>query len=90
MVKFHPVKLVGLNDRAKKIIAHYNNALLLEEYDEYGRPLNMKDGEPAIFCASPDMFWHGWFVLDKDVRFMEEVKNLSKSIEQNKKSPPVL
>lgn len=88
--KLHKVKLVGLNDRAKKIISYYNNDLFLREYDDYGRPLNIKNGESAIFCVSPDNFWHGWFLLDTDVRFEEESKNVKKSIERLNKEPPVL
>lgn len=75
-VKYHPVKLIGLNDRAKKIIKYYHNALLLQEYNEYGRPLNLHKGKQAIFCVSPDSFWNGWFVLDEDVRFEAEYKYL--------------
>lgn len=85
MVKLIPVKLVGLNERAKKIIGFYDNNLFLREYDTYGRPLNMFEGEPAIFCCSADMFWNGWFVLDKDVRFVEEVNNVKKSVEGSEK-----
>lgn len=88
--KLRPVKLVGLNERARKIIAFYDNNLLLREYDQYGRPLSMHDGEPAIFCVSPDSFWNGWFLLDMDVRFEEEVKNIAKSVQKNKKSPPLM
>ena len=70
--KFHPVKLIGLNDRAKKILEYYHNCLYLQEYDELGRSLNLYQGKFSIFCVSPDHFWNGWFVLDEDVRFVEE------------------
>jgi len=87
---YHKVSLIGLNERAKKIIDYYKNQLLLQEYDEYGRPLNRKDEKPAIFCVSPDNFWHGWFILDADVRFSEEANNIKKSLDVLKKTPPVL
>lgn len=70
--KFHKVKLIGLNDRSKKIIKFYQNLLLLQEYDEYGRSLNLHKNKSAIFCVSPDGFWNGWFTLDEDVRFEKE------------------
>jgi hypothetical protein len=62
--------------RAKKIIKYYNNSLLLQEFDELGKPLNLYDSKIAIFCVSPDHFWNGWFVIDEDVRFEQEYKYL--------------
>jgi len=73
---FHPVKLMGLTDRAKKIIKYYFNSLILQEYNELGVPLNIHEGKPAIFCISPDSFWNGWFILDEDVRFEAEYSYL--------------
>ena len=73
---YHPVKLIGLTDRVKKIIKYYHNSLLLQEYDELGVPLNMHGGKPAIFCVSPDSFWNGWLILDEDVRFEGEYSYL--------------
>lgn len=79
--KYYTAQLLGLNDRAKKIIDYYNNKLVVIDYDQYGRPLNLSpSGEQAIFCVSPDGFWHGWFVLDKDVRFKTEVDGLMKTL----------
>ena len=77
--KLHPITLIGLNDRAKKIIAYYDNQLLLKEFDDFGKPLNLLNGKPAIFCISPDQFWHGWFILDEDVRFQQEWENVKKA-----------
>lgn len=72
-----PVKLHGLNDKTRKIINYYNNNLLLKEYDDLGRPLGITpDGQPGIFCVSPDLFWNGWFVLDVDVMFEHEVQSV--------------
>lgn len=74
---------MGLNDRARKIIEYYNNQLRIIEYDEMGRPLNQApSGEQGIFCVSPDGFWHGWFVLDKDVRFEPEYTDLMKTLSE--------
>jgi hypothetical protein len=71
--RFHPVALVGLNKRAIAILAHYSNRMILVEYDDFGRPLNIApNGKQGIFCTSPDGFWSGWFVLDDDIRFKEE------------------
>ena len=71
--RFHPVALVGLNARVIAILAHYGNRMILIEYDDFGRPLNITpSGKQGIFCTSPDGFWSGWFVLDEDVRFKEE------------------
>lgn len=88
MVKseYHEVKLIGINDRAKKLISYYGNRLLLREYDGYGKPLNIKDDKPAIFCVSPDGFWNGWFILDEDVRFQHEYDDAIKRILGGKKS----
>lgn len=73
----HPIKLHGLNEKSKKIIKYFNNELLLKEYDDYGRPLGITpDGRPGIFCMSRDMFWNGWFVLDEDVMFENEYKQI--------------
>lgn len=84
--KSYNVKLIALNDRAKKIINYYNNNLKVVDYDALGRPLNMSpSGEPAVFCVSPDGFWHGWFVLDKDVRFEPEFTGLMQSLSQIEK-----
>lgn len=80
--EFHKVKLIGLNDRAKKIIKYYHNELFLKEYDESGRPLNLYEGRQAIFCVSPDNFWNGWFVLDEDVRFEEEYQYFTDTLKQ--------
>lgn len=74
---FRRVKLVGLNPRAQTIIDHFNNGLLIREYDEMGRPLCVApNGKQAIFCVSPDFAWQGWMVLDEDVRFEEEEKRI--------------
>lgn len=71
-----PVKLIGISDKAKKIIKYYNNTLLLKEYDDYDRPLGITpDGQSGIFCVSPDLFWNGWFVLDVDVMFEKEAQD---------------
>ena len=79
--KCYTVQLLGLNDRAKKIIDYYHNQLLVIEYDQMGRSLNLSpSGEQGIFCMSPDGFWHGWFVLDKDVRFKPEMDGLMKTL----------
>jgi hypothetical protein len=76
--RFHPVVLVGLNDRVNTILSAYNNRMVLVEYDEFGRPLNIApNGKQGIFCISPDGFWNGWFVLDDDVRFDFENKILN-------------
>lgn len=78
MSRFHPVVLVGLNDRANDILSHYDNRMLLIEYDERGRPLNIApNGKQGIFCISPDGFWNGWLILDEDVRFEKENKILN-------------
>jgi hypothetical protein len=75
--RFHLVILVGLNERVKKILSHYNNQMYLIEYDEFGRSLSFApNGKQGIFCISPDGFWRGWFVLDDDVRFDSENKIL--------------
>ena len=83
----YPVKLVGLSVRAQKIIKHYNNGLLMREYDDMGRPLCFApNGKQAIYCMSPDFFWNGWFVLDEDVRFEKEEKQIHdiiKNIQEN-------
>lgn len=74
-----PVKLHGLNEKTKKIIAYYENKMLLKEYDDYGRPLGITpDGRSGIFCVSPDLFWNGWFVLDEDVMFQQEYEKLER------------
>jgi hypothetical protein len=71
--RFHPVKLIGKTDRVKKILAAYNNTMLLQEYDDYGRPLCIcPNGKQGIFCVSPDRFWNGWFQLDIDVDFADQ------------------
>jgi len=71
--RFHPVKLIGKNDRVKKILAAYNNTMLLQEYDDFGRPLCIcPNGQQGIFCISPDRFWNGWFQLDADVEFADQ------------------
>jgi len=72
-----PVTLHGMNEKSKKIIAYYENKMLLKEYDDYGRPLGITpDGQPGIFCVSPDLFWNGWFILDEDVMFQKEYEKL--------------
>jgi len=81
--KFHPVKLIGLNERAKKIIKYYQNNLFLQEFDELGKPLNLFDNKSAIFCVSPDGFWSGWFILDEDIRFESEYKNLVNTLKKS-------
>ena len=79
---YHPVRLIGLNVRAKKIIKYYNNQLSLQEFDELGKPLNRYENKDAIFCVSPDGWWNGWFILDEDVRFEQEYKYLVKKIKE--------
>lgn len=74
--RYHPVKLIGLNERAKKIIKYYDNKLLLKEYDELGRSLNIYNGKCAIFCVSPEGYWNGWFILDEDVRLQLETEGM--------------
>lgn len=75
--RYHLVNLVGLNKRTIAILSYYNNQMVLVEYDDMGRPLNISpNGKQGIFCISKDGFWNGWFVLDEDVRFYEENKNL--------------
>lgn len=81
--KLHPVMLVGLNERAKKIIKYYQNRLFIQEHDEMGRPLNFYEGKNAIFCVSPDRFWNGWFILDEDVRFSGEQEDIEKFVQQH-------
>ena len=82
MVKHRKVSLVGLNPRAINIIEKYNNGLLMQEYDSMGRPLCLTpNGSQGIFCVSPDGFWNGWFVLDVDVRFTSEDKQINDIIE---------
>ena len=80
--KFHDVQLIGLNERAKKIIKYYHNCLKLQEYDELGRPLNMYKGKQAIFCVAPDAFWNGWFILDEDVRFEAEYQYFTEVLKE--------
>ena len=76
---YKPVKLHGLTEKSRKIIDYYKNSLLLKEYDDYGVPLGITpDGRPGIFCVSPDLFWNGWFVLDVDVMFEQEVQSINK------------
>jgi hypothetical protein len=78
MSRFHPVTLVGLNKRVIAILSHYGNRMVLVEYDERGRPLNIApNGKQGIFCISPDGFWNGWLVLDDDVRFENENTTLN-------------
>jgi hypothetical protein len=75
--KHHKVKLIGLNERCKKILSKYNNEMFILEYDNFGKPLCIApNGEPGIFCISLDGIWNGWFILDKDVRFYKEYMNL--------------
>lgn len=70
MVKYHKTKLIPLNERSKKIIEYYHNKLLIQEYDNFGKPLSLApNGRQGIFCVSPDFSWRGWFVLDEDIRF---------------------
>jgi hypothetical protein len=77
MVRYHSVKLVPLNERAANIVKYYNNSLLVQEYDSLGKPLSLApNGKQGIFCVSPDFSWRGWFVLDVDVRFAVEQKEL--------------
>lgn len=77
MNKFHPVVLVGLSHYAKHTLSQFNNRMLLMEYDNFNRPLNIApNGKQGIFCVSPDATWSGWFVLDDDVRFEMENKIL--------------
>lgn len=77
MTKFHNIQLIGLTDRSKKIIEYYNNKLYLMEYDNMGNPLVLTpNGKQGIFCVSPDGFWRGWFVLDEEIRFLNEQKKL--------------
>jgi len=84
---FHLARLVGLNPRAQNILDHFNNGLLIREYDEMGRPLcHAPNGKQAIFCVAPDFSWQGWMVLDDDVRFEEEEKrihDIMKSVQEN-------
>lgn len=81
--RFHPVILVGLNKRAIAILSNYNNRMILVEYDDFGRPLNIgPSGNQSIFCVSPDGFWNGWFELDIDVRFDEENNILNDIIDK--------
>lgn len=71
--RYHPVKLIGKNDRVIKILAAYDNIMLLKEYDDYGRPMCIcPNGKQGIFCVSPDSFWNGWFQLDIDVEFADQ------------------
>ena len=73
--KLIKVKLIGITDRAKKIIKYYKNSLYLMEYDEYGRPMFITpNGLQGIYCVSPDGFWQGWFLLDSEVIFEQENK----------------
>jgi hypothetical protein len=76
--RYHSVVLIGLNDRVNKILSHYDNRMILLEYDDFGRPLNITPcGKHGVYCISPDGFWNGWFVLDEDVRFNQENNNLN-------------
>jgi hypothetical protein len=87
MNKFHKIKLIGLNDRAKKIISYYQNNLSLIEYDNMGNSLSISpNGKQGIFCVSPDGFWRGWFVLDDDVRVLEEQNKIDAIISSLKES----
>ena len=71
------MSLVPLNERATNIIKHYNNSLFVQEYDALGKPLSIApNGKQGIFCVSPDFSWRGWFVLDDDVRFTVEQREL--------------
>ena len=71
--RFHPVRLIGKNDRVKKILAAYNNTMLLQEYDDFGRPMCIcPNGKQGIFCVSTDRFWNGWFQLDVDIEFADQ------------------
>jgi hypothetical protein len=71
--RYHPVKLIGKNDRVIKILAAYNNIMLLREYDDFGRPMCIcPNGKQGIFCVSPDRFWNGWLQLDTDVEFADQ------------------
>ena len=77
MVKLHKVKLVPLSERAKKIVNHFQNSLLIQEYDALGKPLSIApNGKQGVFCVSPDFSWRGWFVLDEDIRFDLEQSQL--------------
>jgi hypothetical protein len=87
MNKFHKIKLIGLNDRAKKIISYYQNNLSLIEYDNMGNALSISpNGKQGIFCVSPDGFWRGWFVLDDDVRILEEQNKIDAIISSLKET----
>ena len=73
--RLYPVNLIAVSERAKKVLHEYKNNLLLQEYDDYGRPLCIcPNGKQGIFCISPDRFWNGWFELDTDVIFSEQEK----------------
>lgn len=77
MVSYHKVKLIPLNDRATKIVNHYQNSLLVQEYDALGKPLSIApNGKQGIFCVAPDFSWRGWLILDEDIRFVVEQTQL--------------
>lgn len=83
--RFHLIELVSLNERATKILSKYDYKMILQEYDNAGQPLNKTpSGEYGIFCASPDGFWQGWFLLDVDVRFKNEQNTLIKLLRSAK------
>lgn len=82
--RFHPVRLIGKTDRVKRILAVYSNTMLLQEYDDFGRPMCVcPNGKPGIFCVSPDRFWNGWFQLDIDVEFADQ-DDVNSYMEKNK------
>ena len=82
--RYHPVVLIGLSEYAKHVLSEFNNRMVLIEYDNFGKPLNIApNGKQGIFCTTPDATWSGWFVLDDDVRFELENKTLSDIININ-------
>lgn len=83
--RIFPVKLIGISNRAKKILDCYDGNLFLVENDTLGRPLSISpNGKQGIFCISPDFFWNGWLVLDEDVRFEKEEQSLHDIIKMMK------
>lgn len=85
MVKYHKTKLIPLSERAKKIVKHFQNNLLIQEYDALGNPLSISpNGKQGVFCVSPDFSWRGWFVLDDDIRFDLEQNQLNDIISKVK------
>jgi hypothetical protein len=88
--KTYPVELYPLTPRAEKIIDYFDNKLLLVETDDYGIPMTIApDGRQGIFCMSRDGFWNGWFILDEDVKFLQEQKTIETILSaiKNDKNP---